>query len=364
LEGADIIYIDEIILTGGDITENNQTLQIGVELISTDPPLEPTDKSIVWVIDEENTTAKFTISPDGLVTPIFDGVITLSAQSADGYIDSNPITINISGQIPSIDKFNYIVDGYFDEPNEDGSPQAWPQGDGLNGHTAYVEDGVFYFSPDSALANPWNMKVRQAVDVDRLAAAAGEEFLIGFKMWATEECAFQLVLEQSSGSWLHWGNGGESQFDNAVPVAGQTRWNLTVTTEPTWFKLSFVADNLDGNRADFGFQPGTIGSMLVGLDSLYLIEAADSARIAWDYTSVERNMLTETLRVYPNPASDVLNVSLSGVGTKTRVAIYNSVGLKMEEIEVVGNHHSVDVSNYSSGLYFVKANDRVVKFVR
>ncbi len=46
------------------------------------------------------------------------------------------------------------------------------------------------------------------------------------------------------------------------------------------------------------------------------------------------------------------------------VAIYNSLGVKMEEIRVEGTHQMFDVSNYGSGLYFVKANNTIVKFVK
>jgi hypothetical protein len=46
------------------------------------------------------------------------------------------------------------------------------------------------------------------------------------------------------------------------------------------------------------------------------------------------------------------------------VAIYNSVGVKMDEEVVFGTRHMFDVSRYSKGLYFVKANGAVVKFVK
>jgi hypothetical protein len=363
LEGAEVIYMEELTLTGGDITVNGETLQIGIEIY----PEETTDKTLKWIVSDEST-AQAIISADGLVTPLTNGTLIVMATSSDEYTESNEITINISNQKITVEKMNFLVDGNFDNPQANGRPNAaWSNagtGTGYGTHTAWVEDGVFHFSPDSVLANQWDMKVRQRVSTERMAAHADERFLIGFKMWSSEETTFQLVLEQNS-SWAHWGNNGASQTENAVPAGGgnQSRWDITPTPEPAWFKMSFVADNLDGNGPDFCFQPGKIGAVDIYMDSLYLILASDSSIIDWDYvTGVAQNRQLETLNVYPNPATDVVNVTLSK--GNTNVAIYNSVGIKMEEIYVEGTHHVFNVGNYSSGLYFVKANNTVVKFVK
>ncbi len=375
MDGAGLIYLsggcyltypEYINLTGGDITKDNEPFQIGIEIF----PEETTDKTLKWIIHPEST-AKAKLSQDGLVTPVSNGVLIVSATSSDGYILSNdgePIVINISGQYTTVQEVNYIIDGRNDNPQENGRPNAaWIKGStgsGYGSHAAYVEDGVFVFNPDSVLANQWDMKVRQRVSTSRLAENKDEKFLIGFKMWASEETTFQLVLEQD-GSRAYWGNNSASQTTNAVPVAGQTRWDITPTTEPALFKMSFVADNLDGNGTDFCFQPGKIGNVNVYMDSLYLIEAEDSSIILWDEWEIGydvHDLQLETLNVYPNPAKDKLNVSLSK--GNTNVTIYNSLGVKMEEIRVEGTHQEFNISNYSSGMYFVKANNTVVKFVK
>ncbi len=70
----------------------------------------------------------------------------------------------------------------------------------------------------------------------------------------------------------------------------------------------------------------------------------------------------KAVKVYPNPAVNELTVVLTANNAK--VAIYNSVGKKMEEVIVNGTQHKFDVSRYAKGLYFVKANDTVVKFMK
>ena len=282
LDEATVIYMEELTLTGGDITENGQTLQIGIDIL----PVETTDKSLKWKISDEST-AQATISADGVVTPLTNGMLIVSATSSDEFVESNEITINISNQKITVEKMNFLVDGNFDNPQDNGRPNAAWSNAGTGAVMVlilhWVEDGVFRFSPDSVLANQWDMKVRQARKyIARMADNADERFLIGFKMWASEETTFQLVLEQNT-SWAHWGNNSAAQTENAVPVAGQSRWDITPTTDPAWFKMSFVADNLDGNGPDFCFQPGKIGAVSVYVDSLYLINAKDSSIIDWDY---------------------------------------------------------------------------------
>jgi hypothetical protein len=73
--------------------------------------------------------------------------------------------------------------------------------------------------------------------------------------------------------------------------------------------------------------------------------------------------IANSIKVYPNPVTDQLNVTFSSANAK--VIIYNSLGRKMEEVNVEGNMTTFDVSNYVSGLYFVKVNNNAIeKFVK
>lgn len=71
---------------------------------------------------------------------------------------------------------------------------------------------------------------------------------------------------------------------------------------------------------------------------------------------------TQSLNLYPNPAVDELNVVLS-VENNT-VAIYSSVGQKMDEVLVTGKEYRFDISNYAPGIYFVKTGNAIGKFVK
>jgi hypothetical protein len=68
-----------------------------------------------------------------------------------------------------------------------------------------------------------------------------------------------------------------------------------------------------------------------------------------------------TLKVYPNPAVDVLNVVSEPNST---VAIYNSVGAKMDEAFVSTSEHRFNISSYPAGVYFVRNGKAIAKFVK
>ena len=70
----------------------------------------------------------------------------------------------------------------------------------------------------------------------------------------------------------------------------------------------------------------------------------------------------ETLKVDPNPAVNELNVVLTS--ENPRVSIYNGVGQRMEQVVVSGTEYKFDVSSHSAGIYFVKTETAIAKFVK
>lgn len=69
---------------------------------------------------------------------------------------------------------------------------------------------------------------------------------------------------------------------------------------------------------------------------------------------------TLTMNIYPNPAFDQLNVNLSKSGT---VSVHNMMGQLVKTFEGNIGINTVDVSNLSSGVYFISAGNSTQKFV-
>ncbi len=68
-------YVEDINLQGGEIAENNGTLQI----VATILPEDASNKIINWTV--ENGTGRAKIDKNGVLTAILDGDVTVKADS-------------------------------------------------------------------------------------------------------------------------------------------------------------------------------------------------------------------------------------------------------------------------------------------
>lgn len=79
----------------------------------------------------------------------------------------------------------------------------------------------------------------------------------------------------------------------------------------------------------------------------------------WNNTvslGVDKNNAEESYTVYPNPATDVINVAMELDTPAQNLQIYNSVGMLVKEVNN-SNGQAINVSGLSSGIYFIKAKN-------
>lgn len=81
-------------------------------------------------------------------------------------------------------------------------------------------------------------------------------------------------------------------------------------------------------------------------------------------TGIEEQFNTNTSNLYPNPASAYLNIS--GLDKKQHtVVLINMFGEVIRTIETDNKEFiSINVENLSSGVYFIKVNDKCTKFIK
>ncbi len=76
-------------------------------------------------------------------------------------------------------------------------------------------------------------------------------------------------------------------------------------------------------------------------------------------TSISQPLATIGFTAYPNPASDIVNISFDEfIDSQISLSIYNSVGQLVSENDLYssGSQISFNVSNLDSGMYYVKLN--------
>ena len=72
------------------------------------------------------------------------------------------------------------------------------------------------------------------------------------------------------------------------------------------------------------------------------------------------SILNDNIKLYPNPTQNILNIELVEV---LKVEIYNVTGLKIAELNGQ-NNYQFNTSALANGLYFVKAGEQTLKFVK
>ncbi len=167
---------------------------------------------------------------------------------------------------------------------------------------------------------------------------------------------------------------------NGCPVnaknIGRMKKSIYLTIIATYicsamFAGTFVADNgvnhstddlrklvFTNGKVDTYFTDGSMTSYeFSSLQRLYFTETPDKG----DATIAEE-VTNESLLLYPNPASDFIN--LSDVPTDADITVFNMSGIALLNMKADGNELSINVANYKSGIYFMKINSEVVKFIK
>lgn len=67
------------------------------------------------------------------------------------------------------------------------------------------------------------------------------------------------------------------------------------------------------------------------------------------------DVINKSLKVYPNPAFNILNIELSdNFHEDTPIVIYDGLGRVVREIVIQGKQQKIDVSNWKPGIYFLR----------
>jgi hypothetical protein len=71
-------------------------------------------------------------------------------------------------------------------------------------------------------------------------------------------------------------------------------------------------------------------------------------------------------KIYPNPANSELHIELQVTSDELQVEIYDISGKKLSSHPLItsSTHHTINVSNFTAGIYFIRVGNGVQKFVK
>ena len=76
--------------------------------------------------------------------------------------------------------------------------------------------------------------------------------------------------------------------------------------------------------------------------------------------SVDETQQPSLITLFPNPANESMTLSGEISGT---VKVFNALGQQMDEYETNGTKLNISTTLYENGFYFVKVNDKTIKFI-
>ncbi|TYB75403.1 T9SS type A sorting domain-containing protein [Bizionia algoritergicola] len=116
----------------------------------------------------------------------------------------------------------------------------------------------------------------------------------------------------------------------------------------------------------------TIGEPIIGLKgSSVSINQGFLAGATNDATlSVEELVESESVKIYPNPVTDFVNISIPDNNENIRVTIYSATGKQVGNYTMNNALRNLDLSHLSSGMYLVQldfkdaANSKTFKIIK
>ena len=153
----------------------------------------------------------------------------------------------------------------------------------------------------------------------------------------TNVTASNITNNSADISWTQQGD--VTSWDVNYRVAGATAWNsVTTTTNP--YTLSGLSDNTS-------YEVQVIAYCTNGVTS------DPSATITLTTTGINDYTLDNTVTVYPNPTTGMIQIQNSESRIEN-VEVYDAYGKMLNVVNVNDNTTAVDLSNYAAGTYFVK----------
>ena len=159
----------------------------------------------------------------------------------------------------------------------------------------------------------------------------------------------------SNGSWYCLeGTMGPDSTKNRVLIAQLT------TDGELFFKLSVQINTPEGKSEYIVPEnPGTLQG--AGTDIITEILDTTLTFLSSKYvpTAIVNNELAKNkFSVYPNPTRNICYISIPSDFTEGIYTIYNMAGNSVVSKNITTNHEKVDLSNYPTGIYFVKVQSK------
>jgi hypothetical protein len=116
------------------------------------------------------------------------------------------------------------------------------------------------------------------------------------------------------------------------------------------------------------FTQDQMDRMIITLENAPRRASLVTSTVGGPLATAEHQMLAGT-KVYPNPAQNMLNITVDNGDLPDGYTIYNSIGQTIANVKVTGDANLVvNTSAYSNGIYFIKVDkgneSKTIRFIK
>ena len=163
-----------------------------------------------------------------------------------------------------------------------------------------------------------------------------------------------LICNGPSGIFTEVNNAGTTLWRYVNPV-GNTGIAAqgTTPTQNTVFRCNYYPNNYSG----FAGHTLTIGNTIENSNTV-------SASCSLTLATIENN-ISETIKIYPNPAKDYITISWDNLGINyASVTLMNNLGQIVFEKWINSNNDTVLVNELANGIYYLKIDSNIGQLIK
>jgi uncharacterized protein YjdB len=307
-----------VAVTGVSVSPTSLSLEEGQtgSLSATVSPSNATDKSITWTSSDQSVA---TVGASGLVTGIAAGSVVITVTTNDGgYTAETSVVIDIPTCI-DCDSTTLHIEA------EDYSAMSGIRlqscNDDVGGqNVGYIDGGDWMeYIIDVPVSGTYFIHYR----------VASRESNGGFDL-TTDGVLIDQQVVPNTGGWQNWTTvvseaitlqAGVQTF-RFTQTSGNQNWNLN------WFEIN-----------------------------------TSNQKLLQDIMSTDLVLVIKSVRIWPVPVRDVLNIESSIVLNET-VTVYTANGVKIKQEQINGTTLKIDFSEVPNGIYFIIIGEDIRKLLK
>ncbi len=227
----------------------------------------------------------------------------------------------------------------------------------------FQNENLTFYSPDTCTLLDWtnyDMKFSKTSDSIYIAGASGISVAINGVFIDTitptntigmpSSSVFEIEVDSQNNIWAVFG----SAYNQVMHVGYLNR------STGIWTKV-YDATN---SPVNFDFR---VSIELDSADNLYVLDTdlhVLEINTLPSWLGLKDNEKTNQIKLFPNPASETLTISLPENASTTECILFDYAGKEMKRFRITGGENLVDVSELENGVYFIQMDTEICKLIK